>query len=64
MTLGAGPARVVNVTSMQKAILAAMREGLTDEEGILYRVRDLLGVRRLTAPLRRRLLAEIAAAEP
>jgi very-short-patch-repair endonuclease len=53
------PGTILNVTAMQGAILGAIREGLTDEERILYRARDLLGASRLTAVLRSRLLAEL-----
>jgi very-short-patch-repair endonuclease len=53
------PAKVMNVNATQEAILRALREGLTDEERILYRVRDLLGARRLTAPFRRLVLGEL-----
>ncbi len=55
----AAPGKVLNVTAAQEAILRAIREGLTDEERILYRARDLLRARRLTALFRRRLLAEL-----
>jgi len=51
--------KILNVTAGQEAILRAIREGRADEDRILYRARDLLRARRLTAPLRRRLLAEL-----
>ncbi len=40
------------VTAMQDAIIKALREGLTGEQEVLYRVRDLIGAHRLTARLR------------
>jgi very-short-patch-repair endonuclease len=53
------PVKVLNITAIQEAILRSLREGLTDEERILYRVRDLLGTRRLTMQFRRVLLGEL-----
>jgi hypothetical protein len=46
------------VTPTQEAIVKAIREGLADEEALCYRVRDLIGGRRLTASLRRGILGE------
>jgi very-short-patch-repair endonuclease len=53
------PVKVLNVTATQEAILRSLREGLIDEERILYRARDLLGTRRLTTQFRRFLLGEL-----
>ncbi len=50
--------KTIHVTRDQEAILRALREGITDEERLLYRARDLLKVRRLTAKLRDSLLAD------
>jgi very-short-patch-repair endonuclease len=52
--------KTVRVTRGQETIIRALREGITDEERLLYRVRDLLGARRLTGKLRDGLLADAA----
>ena len=49
---------VRTVTRGQEAIIRAMREGVADEERVFYRVRDLLGARRLTGRFRDALLAD------
>lgn len=51
--------KTVHVTRDQEAIIRALREGIADQERLLYRVRDLLHVRRLTGPLRDSLLADL-----
>lgn len=50
-----------HVTRHQEAIIQALREGIADEERLLYRVRDLLGVRSLTGRLRDSLLEDARA---
>jgi very-short-patch-repair endonuclease len=55
------PVRPIPVTRSQEAIVRVMREGISDQERLLYRVRDLLGVRRLTGRLRDALLADMTA---
>jgi very-short-patch-repair endonuclease len=52
-------AKAVDVTSSEKALLQALREGLADEEQILHRARDLIGRHALTFRLRQSLLADL-----
>lgn len=49
---------VHRVTPTQEAIVKVIREGLTEENALCYRVRDLIGARRLTTSLRQGILAE------
>lgn len=57
-TIAAASTQARTVTPTQDAIIRALREGLTDEQQLLYRVRDLLGARRLTGKLKDSLLAD------
>jgi very-short-patch-repair endonuclease len=51
--------QVINVTSSEEALLRALRDGLTDEEQILRRARDLIGRHALTQRLRHNLLTDL-----
>jgi very-short-patch-repair endonuclease len=60
-TPGSEPAeiKVIDVTSSEQALLRALRDGLTEEEQILRRARDLIGRHALTRRLRQNLLADL-----
>src|SRR5690242_343086 len=55
---GLQTARSYTVSRTQEAIIKALREGLTAEDDWLFRVRDLVGLRRLTARRREEILRE------